>query len=318
MQVALRNKEDLLLEKALERIRRAQILGKRNVKLSQPEIDALERKRRQDEVQPTRVDKKNDRRKSSGMASPTGRALKPKKRRSGGLSPSYDTEYALAEKPLAPPGMVIPRSDGRTSYAPFGYYQPGASNSDEWPSRSGSGQGSRNSRRSTPPLPPSQHRAHVSRHNSGSEYIPPSPTGRVSPMPRRLPDDPNWNPRSRSTSSSQPHQLDPYQYQAYSPPLPQMPNQYLQGRRIVSGPPDVQYPNDRRSTLAQSSHAALSEPSHSQRRHPRNTYSEDTLSDGDTDEDDDDYGVQVNVVSHNHGYEVRGPSTATRQRRTQR
>ncbi|KAK2768846.1 hypothetical protein FQN54_000706 [Arachnomyces sp. PD_36] len=47
MQLAMRDKEDTLVEKALERIRRAQMLGKTNVKLSKRELEALEKKRRQ-------------------------------------------------------------------------------------------------------------------------------------------------------------------------------------------------------------------------------------------------------------------------------
>jgi len=43
MQLMLRDKEDILVERALERIARARALGKTNVKLSQAEIDALER-----------------------------------------------------------------------------------------------------------------------------------------------------------------------------------------------------------------------------------------------------------------------------------
>ncbi|KAL8918495.1 MAG: hypothetical protein Q9208_007302 [Pyrenodesmia sp. 3 TL-2023] len=80
MQVALRNKEDLLVQQALERIRRAQVLGKRNVKLTQPEIDALERKRRQDEARRTRVGSGStqlDKRRSSGQLQLVGKDSKP-------------------------------------------------------------------------------------------------------------------------------------------------------------------------------------------------------------------------------------------------
>ena len=49
MQLALKDKEELLVQKALERIRRAQALGRTNVKLSQPELDALERKTKIDQ-----------------------------------------------------------------------------------------------------------------------------------------------------------------------------------------------------------------------------------------------------------------------------
>ncbi|KAF9886209.1 hypothetical protein FE257_011932 [Aspergillus nanangensis] len=45
VQLAMKDKEDWLVENALERIRRAQMLGQKNVRLSQRELEALERKR---------------------------------------------------------------------------------------------------------------------------------------------------------------------------------------------------------------------------------------------------------------------------------
>lgn len=47
VQLAMKDDEEWLVDKALERIRRAQILGQKNVRLSQRELDALERKRMQ-------------------------------------------------------------------------------------------------------------------------------------------------------------------------------------------------------------------------------------------------------------------------------
>ncbi|EKV08437.1 Prenylated rab acceptor PRA1 [Penicillium digitatum] len=47
IQLAMQDKEDQLVDTALERIRRAQVLGKKNVRLSKRELDALERKRQQ-------------------------------------------------------------------------------------------------------------------------------------------------------------------------------------------------------------------------------------------------------------------------------
>ncbi|KAL4896428.1 hypothetical protein BDV59DRAFT_106349 [Aspergillus ambiguus] len=47
VQLAMKDKEEWLVEKALERIRRAQMLGQKNVRLSGPELEALEHKRAQ-------------------------------------------------------------------------------------------------------------------------------------------------------------------------------------------------------------------------------------------------------------------------------
>lgn len=46
LQIALRDKEEALVQSALARIRRAQEKGKREVKLNQDEIDALEKRRK--------------------------------------------------------------------------------------------------------------------------------------------------------------------------------------------------------------------------------------------------------------------------------
>ncbi|KAH8422914.1 uncharacterized protein LDX57_000670 [Aspergillus melleus] len=45
--LAMKDKEDWLVDKALERIRRAQVMGQKNVRLSKSEVEALERKRMQ-------------------------------------------------------------------------------------------------------------------------------------------------------------------------------------------------------------------------------------------------------------------------------
>lgn len=51
VQLAMKDKEEWLVDKALERIRRAQMVGKENVRLSRRELDALERKRMQTKPQ---------------------------------------------------------------------------------------------------------------------------------------------------------------------------------------------------------------------------------------------------------------------------
>ncbi|PWY76190.1 hypothetical protein BO70DRAFT_295299 [Aspergillus heteromorphus CBS 117.55] len=47
VQLAMKDKEEQLVDQALDRIRRAQVQGQKNVRLSKPELDALERKRMQ-------------------------------------------------------------------------------------------------------------------------------------------------------------------------------------------------------------------------------------------------------------------------------
>ncbi|KAI4191665.1 MAG: hypothetical protein LQ346_004663 [Caloplaca aetnensis] len=128
MQVALRNKEDLLVQQALGRIRRAQALGKRNVKLTKPEIDALERKRRQDEARRKRMgsgsDQVDKRRSSGGQLQLAGKDSKPGKRRSSGFSQTLESTYATEGRGATPPGIVVPGPDGRPMHTPIGYYPP--------------------------------------------------------------------------------------------------------------------------------------------------------------------------------------------------
>ncbi|KAL8807505.1 MAG: hypothetical protein Q9182_000670 [Xanthomendoza sp. 2 TL-2023] len=309
MQLALRNKEDRLVEQALERIQRAQMLGKPNVELSQPEIEALERKRRQDEARGTRAasdSRHADRQRSGGQL--TAKELRPGKRRSVGKGSTYEGIHPSDRTAGTPPGILVPGPDGRLSHTPLGYYP---STANQVPASRGSRSGSRsgssaNLQQSTSPISPSQYWSPQPRYPSDFEHAPPSPASRNSPSLRRLPDDPRWNPRPRSASSNQPYPPpDQYYYQQYSsPPLPTS----GQGRRIVSGPAEIQYPNLRRPLPTPSAHPALSEPSLQRRAHSREQYEHSGDAEDSDDDDDNNYGVQVDVLPHPYGYEVsRGP-----------
>jgi len=58
LQVALRDKEEALVQSALARIRRAQEKGKREVKLNQDELDALEKRRKRMQAAATTKERK--------------------------------------------------------------------------------------------------------------------------------------------------------------------------------------------------------------------------------------------------------------------
>ncbi|KAL8731360.1 MAG: hypothetical protein Q9166_003452 [cf. Caloplaca sp. 2 TL-2023] len=306
MQLALRNKEDLLLQQALDRIQRAQMLGKRNVKLSQPEIEALERKRRQDVAKSTRGgfgSRKADRQFSSSQLRLAAKEAKPGKRRSVGVGSNFERTY-VSDGRTSTPGIIVPGPDGRPIHTPIGYYPPTANQATgSRGSRSGSRSGSvANLQQSPPPLPSSQYWSPQPRYPSEFEHTPPSPASRNSPSLRRLPDDPKWNPRPRSASSNQPNLPDQQYYQHYSASsIPES----SQGRRIVSGPAEVQYPHLRRPVPMSSTHAASSEPTLQHRVHSENHY-DPSIDVEESDDDDDDYGVQVDA--HMYGYDVRrGP-----------
>ena len=316
MQIALRDKEELLVQKALERIRRAQMLGRTNVKLTQPELDALERKRRKDEAESARkkLEMRNvDRRRSSGRSRDASREQKSSRTKSKGYFPAYDGESSSSSRRGTPPGILFPGPAGLPAYSPLGYY-PATTTSQGGSSRSGSRSASSHSLAQTSPHLP---RAHRQRYSPGPDSAQPSPVPHSPQSSRRLPDDPNWIPRPRSASSVSGQPYPPDQYQAYSPPLPQISHQYSQGRRVVSSPqPDAQYPRIRGEPQARSS-----DPSSLRREHSRRSTPErDENEEGSASDDDDGDGVQVDVIPYSQGYgvSVRPEGIRERQRRGQR
>ncbi len=304
MQIALRDKEELLVQKALERIRRAQMLGKKNVTLTQPELDALERKRRKDQASREQTNRRSsasdqrssDKRRSSGQSSGTPKDKRSGKRSSKGYFPAYDGDSSSSSRRATPPGILVPGQTGAPAFSPLGYYPPTTAPQTKSPRSGSRSASSHNLAQASPPLPSSgKHR-----YSSGGE---PSPAPRSPLSSRRLPDDPNWEPRSRSSSTaSAPYPLDPYYYQAYSPPLPQVPAQYAQGRRIVSNPQsDVRYPRIRAGPQARTSEPSLLRREHSGHATPSVSGSEDGT---ESDDDDGNEGVQVDVVPYGQGYGI--------------
>ena len=283
----------------MQRIRRAQELGKSNVKLSQPEIDALQRKRQKDTEREVRP-KAKDRHRSSGLTKKPGKKDHTRERRSDIHPSNYDGESARR-----PPGFLVPSPTGGPSYAPLGYYAPSNPALQGKSSRSGS--------RSAL----SKDLARLSPDVSRSRQ-PRSPPSNAST--RSLPDDPNWMPRPRSSSSSistAPHSPDPnspYLYQAYSPPLPQIPIQYAsQARRIVSNPQP-----QTRDRLPRYEGLGIRAP---RREHSAPESHRESTSEASLDSDDDsDEGVQVNVLpaSNGRGYEIRSASDNTFEDRDRR
>lgn len=309
MQVALRNKEDLLVQHALERIRRAQLLGKRNVKSTQSEIDALARKQRQEEDKRSR--QKAKQRQSSSQLQLGSKDSKPARRKSSVLSQSGERTYNSEGRGSIPPGIIVPGPDGRLTQTPIGYYPPpsnppSGSQSGSRDSRSGSRSGSSaNLQQSTPPLASGQYWSGKPRYPSESDYVIPSQTARTSPTMRRLPDDPQWNPRPRSASSNYQYPPDAYHRTLYPSPSP-ISSQYNQGRRIVSGPTETRYPSrSRRPVPIPATHAASSDPTLPRTARHGEPHEEQTVSSEETDDDDSEYGVQVDLPATEYGYEGR-------------
>ena len=316
MQIALRDKEELLVHKALERIHRAQMLGRKNVKLTQSELDALERKRRKDEAEsaPRKSETRTaNRRRGSGQSRDTSREQKTSRRKSKAYFSTYESESSSGSRRATPPGIFVPSPGGMPAYSPLGFYPPTTA-PQGGPSRSGSRPASSHSHAQA--SPPSN-RPHKQRYSSGPDSAPPLQAPRSPQSSRRLPDDPNWIPRPRSSSSmsNQPYPID--QYQSYSPAFPQLSQQFGQGRRAVSTPqPDVQYPHVRGEPQVRYSGSSSLRREQSRPSTPERSESvESSASD-----DDEGEGVQVDVIPYGQGYgiSVRPEGAKERQRKRQR
>ena len=294
------------MQKALQRIRRAQMLGKTNVKLTQPELDALQRKGRKDQTLEQQVAGKSsssywgatERRRGSGQSNSASKDQTSGKRKSKRHLSGYDGESSSGSRRATPPGILTPGSNGVTAFSPLGHYPPSTIPQGRSPGSSSRSASSHSLARETPPV----HRSGKQRYSSGPDASQASHKPRSPLSSRSLPDDPNWTPRSRSSSSAtQAYPADPYSYQVYSPPMPQVPAHYTQGRRIVPSPqPDVHYPRIRGEPQARPSESSLQRREQVSRVTPDVSDSEH---DSDSDDDGDD-GVQVNVVSYGSGYAV--------------
>ncbi|MCJ1431723.1 hypothetical protein MMC27_001078 [Xylographa pallens] len=325
MQVALRDKEEVLVQRAKERIRRAQAMGKISVKLPPSELDALERQLASEQAKgkkPTLKTKSSGERRISGRGSSSQNVVTSTATRRKSRSSLAITNDRGASDPAqtAPPGLLVAGPDGRPIYAPFGYYPPSPVSPYGPSSRPNSRTGSAHSLQHTPPLPQSQSRSQQKRYFSVPEQRPQASSGsRGTSSPRPLPDDPDWQPRARSTSNL-PYPSDLYQYPTYSPPMPQMPIPYPQGRRNVSGP-EIGYPNLRGAQTARP-YAASSDPSLLRREYSGGgeQYEQDN-SDDDVDYSDQDEGVRVDVAPYGQNYGmnvVTGPPGGGRPRKSRR
>lgn len=311
MQLALRDKEEILVQRAMERIRRAQLLGKTNVKLTPPERDALQRKFQKDAAKvkrPSLKTKPSGERRSSGRSSGSQPTVPPtagrRKSRSslGGIS----NEHLAANLGQAtPPGLLVAGPDGRPIYAPLGYYPPSLVSPYGPSSHPGSRTGSTHSLQHTLPLPQTHTRGSQKRYFSVPEHQIQSSSSSRGTSSRSLPDDPDWQPRARSTSNLV-YPPDHQQYSAYSPPLPQVRPQFAQPRRNVSGPPETGYPSLRSGASAgPRPYATTSDLSLPRREYSGEAVHQEISSGEDVEDDDEeDDGVQVDVVPYGQGYDV--------------
>lgn len=252
MQVALRDKEEALVQSALARIRRAQEKGKREVKLNQDELDALEKRRKR--IQSVATTKPRNGGGSSGTGGERRRRsdrqlitvpiaqAEPSSRK--GKSRRIEDVPPHPPAAAAPPGMLVAGPEGLT-YAPLGHYPPTAGASRNSPTRPRSAT-SQQSHGTSPP----QFYQHPQSNRHFSDSTVPTSSSSNGPRPP-LPHEEGWMPsRSRQSSvSSQQYSHDPFDYQTSTGHRPPIPQQYMQSfsNRSVSGHPEVSYSSVRRS-----------------------------------------------------------------------
>ena len=249
-QLAMREKEEELAERALRRIRRARLRGDSNVNLSREELDALERRqsRGEQERRPPARAPPPERQRALSNLSPK---QQQRRKSSGGI---FGLSGSPKTKPVKKDGRVV----SPTNMDEPQHQLPPVSSSSSLQRLSGnSPRTSRRSSRSI--LQPAIQQPLYELHDQPNYRPPSSRSSRrgISP-PRSLPDDPDWIPRSRSSSNAQtypplPHQAasgaaDPFAYQIQGPTA----------RRIVSDPVshNVNYASVRRNPPRQAQMAA--------------------------------------------------------------
>ncbi|OOF96975.1 hypothetical protein ASPCADRAFT_142940 [Aspergillus carbonarius ITEM 5010] len=211
VQLAMKDKEERLVDQALERIRRAQKQGQKNVRLSGRELEALERKR----VQANRTPD-SEYRASTPRGSPgSNRPLRPPE--SPGSKMGAQRSGSSTSSP-SKHGMPSSLSANNAAYA-FWAGTLGASAGAQASTRSPSARGASKQTPSRTPLQPAY----------APDRVPLARTSgavKTSAFARSLPDDPHWVP---------PH---PASYPREPPPYPTDPRHsgptpYTSGYRSV-------------------------------------------------------------------------------------
>jgi hypothetical protein len=237
MQVARRDQEQVLAQRAMDRIERAKAKGKPAVNLTHEELEALERRYSRPSGSPERLERARKRSSPKGKRSPSlsnGAWTRKKTSRrpsllASAVAPPKQRTIKSGRKDeepaQPPPGFMVAGPGGAPVYSPLGYYnaQPSARrtvSAGERYSPPGSGGSSRSASNSSRHAPTSK---------SQVQYDgPPYPTSRH--YSTAQPD-----PRPASSSSRSPS-LPDQEYLAYQTyPAP--------GRRVASGPPEVSYSN---------------------------------------------------------------------------
>lgn len=301
--------EEAHVQSALKRIQRAQDKGRKEVKLNQDELDALEnRRKRMQEAEEKKARKgsgssngsgSEKKRRSDrniviplappGTASSSRSSSRPNssRRSSRGKSKKHDEPPSTTN----PPGFLVAGADG-LQYSPLGSSQQPSSN--------------RNSISSRPRAPMSSQAprgAPNAYFSTSQRHVPDSmrPASSASNRSRAIPDEEGRVPNSRRSSGSSSYNIiDPFEYQVSSDAPPPVSAQYMtsqqSNRRVAPNPQNISYSSVRRSVVpAPRGQDAFVDPSLYPRRSNRDELAEEYYSSSGESSNDLGNGVQVFV-----------------------
>ena len=219
-QLAYRDKEDQLVQIALDRIRRAQALGERNVRLTKLELDALERKRRKVHAIARNTALPERSSSPSSMNQRNLAAVEPRssKRRVIPNNSGYRySEPSIQGNSASSARPVSPMHENQEDIFPEYLRDPQVESYDLSTQSRIRSIGSHSPLRQNPPLTTARPRDRQKRYFSVPKGFGLSLAAEDPPLSRRLPDDPQWIPRARSASSNQPYGGGDVPQSAYTP-----------------------------------------------------------------------------------------------------
>ncbi len=301
-EMVLRDNEEALVQSAMARIRRAQEKGRREVKLNQEELDALEKRRKRMQAAATAKE-----RKGSGSSTGSGNEKKrrskrtitiplasaePQSRSSSRRSSRRNKGKSKRSDDMPAPAFMVAGVDGLV-YAPTG-----SSSQQPSPSRNSTSR-SRASTNSQPTRSnPSSYSGYPAPGNQRNLSDGVRPASSASNRSRPLPDEEGWAPaNSRRSSGSSSYIVDPFEYQVSPDAPPPIPHQYTQpqpSRYAVSSSQDVNYSSVRRTIPGAFAAAKAPLDSSLYQRRSRDEFAKGYHSSSE-DESDDGNGVQVYV-----------------------
>lgn len=235
-QLAYRDKEDQLVQIAMDRIRRAHALGERNVGLTKPELDALERKRRKNHVtrKSTALPERSSSPSNMNRRISATAESRSSKRRVIPNNSGYGYNGPFTQGNPAPQiTLASPRYENQEDLFP-GYFRGPHAESYDLPMTARTRSASSHSPlRQNPPPSVTRPPDNQKRYFSVPRGFGSSPAAEMPALPRRLPDDPQWIPRARSASSNQPYVTGEIPPSVYTPSPLNASSSRPQSRRSV-------------------------------------------------------------------------------------